>query len=44
MLNQEILQAQLFESDSQGLKNDAMEKMLKTAPKHMRALLETGGW
>ncbi len=28
----------------QRLKKDAMEKMLKAAPKHMRALIESGGW
>ena len=28
----------------QRLKQQAMDKILKAAPKHMRALIESGGW
>ena len=28
----------------QQLKNQAMEKILKSAPKHMRAQIESGSW
>ena len=28
----------------QQMKQDALEKILKAAPKHMRAQIESGGW
>ena len=45
-INSPIENAGFVDSNAayQRLKKDAMEKMLKSAPKHMRALIQTGGW